>query len=342
MTSATSSYFGIAKQTAKGTPNATYTYLPFITASGSPTNVIIPLDMEAGGGTPLTRALVKAGVSGAGAMEFIPRPDTLLNLLVGVLGQDSAVPTEVTVGDGAYKHTIKMNADKFDIPYNTIQIAPGNMWGEKFDDCRITALGLTWRAPGFLRGTLGFIGKGGSKVAAPASPTVDLTPPFVTSTPGLSIELPTASAVKVLSGSVTFANAIPLDEQWMVGAQSPDDFAVVSRAVAIQLAVKITDATLYSKMVYDPAGGSTWVADLFKEGDFKLSFETEGAVGTGSDHGAITVLGDKINDNVVWTADPIGLRAGRNVLLGVTGTFLASAADAVTVELVNAVSTQLV
>jgi hypothetical protein len=279
------------------------------------------------------RNMVKTGVYSGGAMEFIPRPDTIGMLLNGMLGKDvsAAVPAKA----GAYKHTITMNTDPYDIPYFTAQHAPGGMWGDQLLDCRFTALGLSWKAANFLRGTLGLSGGMPSKITAPAGVTPDAGPQFLTVLS--SIQLPTATDLKVLSGSFVIGNAIPLDEQWIVGSYSPDNFDVTSRAISISLVVKLTDGALYSKMMYDPAGGSTWVANLMKESDFKLQFKSDQNIASTDEPYSITVKAHATEKNVIWAADPVGVRAGRQVIMSITGVFLASADTLpVTVELVNA------
>ena len=337
MTSSLKSILGFAKQAAKGTPGASFKYLLYNTASVAPNNVILPLDTEIGGNVPMVRSMVKTGVYGGGGVEFIPRPDTIAMLLTGLLGKDT-----VSGAGPSYTHTITFNdADPFDTPYYTTVHAPGGMWADQLEDCRVSALGFTWRAANFLRATMGISGGTPSKIAVPAA-TPDDGPQFLTVLS--SIALPSDTPLKVLSGSFVGGNAIPLDEQWIVGSYSPDAFDITTRAFSVSMVVKITDAALYSKMMYDPAGGADWAADLLKEADFNLQFVSNQEVDTGTPY-AITISGNGQNQasgaaNVIWSADPIGVRAGRNVLMNITGVFLATdTGSPVTVEVVNDVST---
>ena len=342
MTSALSSILGFAKQTAKGTPNTTpgeYKYMLYNQASIAPNSVILPLDTEIGGTTPLVRSMVKTGVFSGGGVEFIPRPDTIAKLLTGLLGEDTVTP--VAGATGAHSHAITLlSTDAFNIPYHTVVHAPGGMWADQLLDCRVSALGLSWRAANFLRGTVGFTGGFPSSVSVPSSVDPDDGPQFLTVLS--NIEVPSSTAVKCISGSFVAGNAIPLDEQWIVGSYSPDDFDVVTRAFSISMLLKITDAALYSKMMYDPAGGAVWAADLLKEADINLQFNSNEEVGTGVPVPySITIAGNGDNQasgtsNIIWSADPVGVRAGRNVMMNVTGVFLAvDSGSPITVTVVN-------
>lgn len=341
MTASEGSFIGLAKQTAKGTPNTTdnaFTYFLFTQGNAGPNNLVIPLDQEVGGGA-LLRNMVKVGVNSGGQYQIIPRVDSIGHFLAGALG-DAAV-----VGASApYTHTFKLAADQFAAPYYTIRSAPGNLWGEQFQDSRVAGLSLNWRAPDFVRGGLALMG-GLPKTVSTAtwSPLtyVDKSAQFLT--PVSSFELPTATAIKVLSGSVNFGLNIPLDEQYIAGSYSPDAFDINSRSVAIQLVMKIEDATLYKKLAYDPAGGADWAVGMFREANFLIEFQSDQMAGGATPH-SLTVAGNGqtgADANVVWSISPISLAAGRQITAVVTGMFLASptAADPITVTLVNAHAT---
>ena len=340
MTAAEGSFLGIAKQTALGTPNVTdasFKYLLFNQGAIAPQNMAIPLDTEVGGGA-LMRNVTKVGVTSGGAMEFVPRPETLGSLLLGAFGQvSSALKSPSTT---AYEHTFTLPTDQFAAPYFTLRSAPGNMWGEQMQDCRVSALGLEWRGAQFVRGTVGFQGGLPLKVATTtwsAATQVDNGPQLLA--PLATIELPAATAVKCLSGSFMAGMAIPLDEQWIVGSYSPDAQDIVARSFAISLVLKITDATLYSKMTYDPAGGSTWVASLFKEGNITLKLVSDvKADGPNNLPYSLSIAGDGnagSAGNIVWSASPIGLRAGKQVIMAINGVFTASATAPITAKLIN-------
>lgn len=337
MTAAEGSYLGLAKQTAKGTPNTTdaeFKYFLFNEGSFGVNTQNLPLDPEVGGGA-LLRDVNKVGVMSGGALTFIPRPSTLGNLLLGVL------PDVVTVDNTTYyTHTFTLGTDHFTAPYYTMRNAPGNLWGEQMQDSRVASLALAWRGSNFLRGQVGLMGGLPAKVATAAWDPLtylDTGPQFLT--PLSKIEVPDATALKVLSGSFAAANNIPLDEQWVVGSYQPDGFDITGKSFVLSLVVKVDDADLYTKINYDPAGGSAWVADIFKEANLDIQFVSNVEVDTGVPYSvAINANGQTgDNANVAWTAQPIPVRSQRNLMMQVTGTFLASptADTPVTVTLIN-------
>ena len=338
MTSANGTLLGLAKQVAKGTPNVTdasFTYLLFNQGGVSPNNVVVPLDEEVGGGAML-RDMKKMGVYSGGGIEFIPRPASLGHFLLGALGKDTP-----TAAGAAYKHVFSLPDDQFAAPYFTMRSAPGGMWGEQLQDTRVSALALTWRGANFVRGTAAFMGGLPTPVASMATwnalSAVDSGPQFIS--PVSAIELPTGTPVKVLAGSFAAGMNIPLDQQWVVGSYSPDALDITNRTFVVSLTLKIADGALYKKMSYDPAGGSAWAASLMREANFKVQFLSDIEADAGVPYG-LTIAGNGQSDadaNVVWSAAPIGVRAGQQVIMNVTGVFLASpTADApITVELVN-------
>ena len=350
MTASEKSVWGIAKQVAKGTPNVTdnlFKYMLFTEGVASPQNMNLPLDQEIGGGAML-RSVIKAGVTSMSQLTFIPRPEIIGTLLLGAVGKTSA-PTQIPPSTGtAYKHTFIQDTDQFSAPYFTVRSAPGGMFGEQLQDMRVAALGFNWKAADYLRATVGLIGG----LPTPSISMTSWTPqtyldggPQFLATLG-TVEIPEATSVKCLRGSFTIGLDIPMDEQWIVGSYQPDDFAINSRAAVVSLLLKIEAEALYKKMMYDPASGSAWLADVMKEGNIHLQFQSDqDAESTVPTPFSLQFKGNGLSTadaNIAWTISPIGLRAGRQVTAVVTGTFLASptAAEAITVELTNKKSTQ--
>jgi len=341
MASAEKSILGLAKQTNKDTINTTdnaFKYLIYNESAVAAQNNILPLDPEVGGGAML-RDMKKVGVTSGGGLTFIPRADTIGHFLMGVLGA-SAAPTAVGASAVAKKHVLKFAADQFSLPYYTVRSSPSALWGEQFKSMRMAALSFNWQAANFVRASVAMMGLRPTKVVTTDwNAAVANAPQFITTEE--KIQVPVGTDLKVLSGALNFVNSMPLDEQWIVGSYDPDDLDVVSRAITLSMAVKITDATLYSKMMYDPTGGNDWAVGMFKEGNIKLSFKSD----VMADDAIPYELTFKANGssgnagNVVWSAEPIAVRAGRSIVMGITGVFLADA-DPITVELVNKEATQ--
>lgn len=339
MAGAEKSFLGLAKQTAKSAENTTdaaFKYLLFRQGGVGPNNVVIPLENEVGGGA-LARSMAKVAVNSGGALDLVPRPDTLGDFFYGVTG---AVTTTVDTPVVTYNtHVFKLSTDQFAAPYYTVRSAPGQLWGEIFQDCRINALTLDWRAADFVRASVGIVGGLPKKAASIASwnalAQVDGGSQFLA--PYGAIELPTGTTANVLSGSFIAMSEIPLDQQYVVGQFEPQDLDIVGRSFALSMVVKIVDETLYTKMMYDPSLGAAWTADIFREANFNLHF--------GSDQAnydfKIEANGQSSADaNVLWSAAPLGLRARRQIVMQVSALFTQSPdavtyPDPITLTLVN-------
>ena len=349
MTQAENSVLGMAKQTAKGTPNPTdnaYKYFLYTMSNLGPASSFLPLDMEVGGGA-LPRGSRKVGVTSGGAMTFIPRPEILGDLFLGVTGSVASVGTDANADltDDYYDHTFKLAADEFSAPYFTLRNSPGNLLGEQFQDVRVASLGMSWRGADFVRAQASFVGglptPSVSMTAWNSAAQVDSKAPFLA--PIGDIELPTATDVKCLAGGFTAQNAISLDDQWIVGSYSPDDFDISARIYTLSLALKITDKVLYEKMMYDPAQGGAWAASILEEGNIKVLFKSDAEVYTGvpyqfqiAANGQSQASG---NANIQWSVTPIGIRSGRSIILNATGQFIADpqgTLDPITITLKNA------
>jgi hypothetical protein len=231
---------------------------------------------------------------------------------------------KVRIGyDGGYTlHEFKLPTDQFDAPFYTVRFAPGGMWGEQYQDCRVNLLSLEFNAADFMRGTAAFVGglpRGGMDVSSwNASSKVDGGPQFLA--PYGKLELPTGDLVTLMSGSFSAVANIPLDEQFIVGRFTPEGLDIVSRAYVLDMIVKVKSETLYRKMMYDAAGGADWAANIFREANFNFEFRSdvgqyflkiEGNGQTGA------------NANVAWSAQPVAVRAQRQVVMRVSGMFLA-------------------
>jgi hypothetical protein len=325
MTASESSLIGLAKQTAKGTPNitdASFDYLLFREGAAGVMPQFLPLDQEIGGGA-LLRNVLKVGVMAGGQLSIIPRPKTLGHFFYGVTGAVNS--TDGT--DGSYEHEFTLS-DQFSAPWYTLRTAPGQLIGEQIADARIASLSLAWRAARFVEGQVAFQAIGiptnvNMGTWAPAD-KVDSGPQFLA--PLGTIELPTGTPAYVTAGSFTAQTVMPVDEQWVVGSYSPQNLSITSRAYVLSLMVKIEDAALYKKIMYDPAGGSTWLPAVFREANFKIEFKSDIEAATGKPYKFSIAANGQTGAaaNVSWAAQPISMRAGRQIQLAVTGTFLAS------------------
>jgi hypothetical protein len=349
MTAAERSYLGIAKQTGKGTPNTTdadFSYFLFRAGGVAPQNIFLPLDQEIGGGAML-RDVVKAGIQSGGTMDIIPRPTNIGKLLLGAIG---SVASPANNGDGSYSHVFTLPTDEFDAPYWTVRSAPGGIWAEQLQDCRVAGLVFSFTGARFVEGAVTFMGglptpnidTTGWVTAWGVPAKLDAGPQFLS--PVSDIELPSGTTTKVLSGAIAFGLQIPMDEQYIIGSYSPDDFQINQRSAQITLNLKLDDVDLYEKIMYDPAGSAAaWSAQVYKEGNFKLDLispENAGSSTAGDTPYSLTFDFDVTDDNIIWSAAPVALRAGRQVVMQVTGTVINSENEPITATLTNTQSTQ--
>jgi hypothetical protein len=334
---------GFAKQTAVNTPNVTdasFQYFMFGKGGIGANNQYIPADDSIGSGS-LLPSIEKGGVFSAGAFEFVPRPVSIGSMLYGVLGK-AAVPTADGTG---WKHVITIDtASEFTLPYFTFRSAPGDLWGETFQDCRIMSLGLNWKAADMVRAQMAVIG---------GLPTPNVTKTLwapdthrdnapVLLAPTTVITGFNGATLKILRGAINFGGAFPLDEQWITGSYSPDGIDLVSRQVSISLLMKVADATLYNKMSYDPSNGAAWVASALKDGDIVIHFKSSKTYDTNKPYALKFAANSQTqasgNGNIAWTVAPISLQSGKLVTMMVTGTVLKNAFDSaspVSIELYN-------
>jgi hypothetical protein len=356
MTAAEGSFYGIAKQSAKGTVNSThndFTYLLFREGAVAPNNLMLPLEMEIGGGA-LPRSMVKAGVTSGGMLDFIPRPKSLGIFLMGALGK-SLAPVQGTGDDvGSYSHVFTLPADQFVQPYYTLRGAPAGAFGEQFQDMKVATLAVSMRAANYMEGAVSFMGGLPKPIATtdwavPAK--VDGGPQFLA--PLGKIELPTGTTLKVNQATLMVSNIIPLDEQWVIGSYSPDDFALVQRSIILQMRVKFdasTGGALYKKLAYEPVAGSPegWAASVFKEGRILIESKSDMYSGTAPasrPHSLkIEANGQTAGaGNVFFSVEPIALRAGSQIMMNITAMFMADPTgtnEPIKITLINNYNTQ--
>lgn len=331
MPSGLDSHFGVALQSAKGSPIITdslFEYMYFTEGTGvTPNPVILPLDQEIGAG-PLVRDVRKVAVSGAGSLEMIPRPNSIGWLLLGALGV-------VSTTTGAYhEHLFKFATNQFDLPYFTMRRRTTAVGGDVASDVRIAQLAFNFQSANFLRAQAAFLGASAPSYVEDTSAWtpdsyLDSTPPLLTCLG--SVELPDGTSLKALSGSVTIVNGMPLEEQFILGQLNPDDIEVTSRAIVFQFAVK-ADASLYRQMMYDADGGSSWSTTILKEADIDFKMQTSEIAGGAQPYeiafhanGQDEASGEA---NIAWNVQPISVRGNRQVVMAITGTVLADSSGA--------------
>jgi hypothetical protein len=327
------SAFGLARQTAKGTPATTgFTWLLSNEMGAGPQERVIQLPPEMGGGL-LSTGLIKAGVSGSAGLRFIPRPNSLGDLLLAATGNVGSVAGSQS---GTYVHTFTKGADEADLPYHTIRRSMATSFGEQITDARLGTLVLDMQAINVVEGQVALQGIEPAPVADISgwSPAPDRTPPFNACKGVCKINTTdTPTTLPVRAATLSFGNRLGVDNEFVVGSNFPRDVDVLGRAIGIQFVVFVTGIDLYRKLMYDPAGTNVWLAQVFSSSELDLEFKTaEYAAGT-------TPYSLKLEAaKSQWTVTPIAARANDVLIVRVAGMVVQPASgEAFTLTLTNTV-----
>jgi hypothetical protein len=328
------SAIGLSRQTGKGTPATTgFAWLLSSEIGAGAQERVIQLPPEMGGGL-LSTGLVKTGVSGSAGLRFIPRPNSLGDLLLAATGAvQSASGTEA----GTYVHTFTQGADEADLPYHTIRRGVGTSFGEQITDARLGSLVLDMQALNFVEGQVAFQGIEPTPVAdiSAWNPAPDRTPPFVAARGVCKINTAdTPLSLPVRAATLTFANRLGVDNEFQVGAYFPRDVDVLGRAIGVQFVVFVTGIDPYRKFMYDPSGGAAWLPQVFSSAELDLEFVTA-EVAAGTTPYSLKVEAAKSQ----WTVTPIGMRPNDVVVARVSGIVVQpGAGEAFTLTLTNTVT----
>jgi hypothetical protein len=342
---ALNSGFGLAKQTAKGTPalvaDATWFLATDQSAGAQPRVRQLPREM---GGGMLPRGMVKTGVNGMAALRGVPRPDTLGHILLGLAGKVTTTQvdpdTTPASGDEYYSHEFVIDTDPASVPYYTMFRAISNSFGEQVADVKIAALTMDMAAINFVSGEFSMAGIEPTLVSdiSSWSPAPAATPPFVACVGDVKLQsADTITTLPVRSATLTIANAQAVDENFIIGSYFPRDIDVIARTATLEFVVLVKDSTLYGKLMYDPAGGSSWLADMFDTASvdhitFKSAEDIDGMT-TNAIPYELSLTGAKAQ----WAAQPISMRGADNVMVRVAGTIIQpSSGDPITLTLKNA------
>lgn len=148
--------FALAKQSAKGTPNTTYTdRVPFTGGSIAPTRTVDNLAETDANRDQGTSFVSSYGVEGA--PEFYVRDANIHHFLTAALG------AQADSGSTNYTHTITpANA----LSYYTLYREIGGTLFEQFDDCMANELTISADAGSPLTASLSFLGLKSTRLAA--------------------------------------------------------------------------------------------------------------------------------------------------------------------------------
>src|SRR6185437_5465493 len=124
---------GLARQSAKGTPNTSFDYIPATNLGVNANQQTQPTPFEISGGY-FQKTAYKTGVSVGGSTSIIQRPDSFGNVLMALAGQDTVTP--VVGQSGAYSHSFTPFTPSASnaLPWYTMYKNVSYMWANQFDD----------------------------------------------------------------------------------------------------------------------------------------------------------------------------------------------------------------
>ncbi len=336
------SSFGIAKQSAKGTPATTgFNWFLFNEGMAGAQERTTQLPPEAGGGI-LSRGLIKMGVSGAGGGQLIPRANSLGALLLGVMGKDTPTAKDMDAtplsGDEYTEHVFTFDTDMSVVPYWTIRRSVSNSFGEQVTDAKVAGVSLEMAALNVVEGQFAMMGIEPCLVedVSAWNPSPDGSPPFSAAKGVCKINsVDDAESLPVRAATLQIGNALNVDKEFIVGSYFPRDVDLLTRAASASFVVFVQNSELYAKMSYDPAGGTSWLADVFESAELDLQFNTVETIGTSAVPYGLKVGATKTQ----WTVRPIGVRANDIVVVQVSGMIAQpSLGEALTLTLNNTVA----
>jgi hypothetical protein len=287
--------------------------------------------------------MVKTGVNGAAGLRGVPRPDSIGHVLLGLAGSVTTTQedpdTTPASGDEYYEHVFTIGSDPADVPYYTMFRAVSTSFGEQVTDVRMASLTMQMAAANFVTGEFAMAGIEPALVSDISlwAPAPVATPPFVACVGAVKIETgDDTTTLPVRSAALTIANAQAIDENFIVGSYYPRDIDVIARVVSLEFVVLVENATKFGKLMYDPAGGSSWLASILETSavdhiTFKSANDIGGMTLTPIPY-ELSLAGAKAQ----WAATPISMRGTDNVLMRVTGMIVQpSTGDPITITLKN-------
>lgn len=261
---------GFAKQSAKGTPGTTFTWVPATASNLNAQQQTQMLPPEIGGGY-FSKLAYKTGVAVAGDASLIVRPDSFGHLLFMLCGQDTVTP--VAGQAGAYDHVMTPFAPgaSADLPWYTLFKDASQLMYEQYSDVKLASLRLDVRNRTTLMAQCGFFGLTPTEVASVPGGTpesVDHGPVFETCQATVALNNQVGNAV--ISANTDLTDAVSFDfssqlsqDEYVVGGYTPVDITLLQREAAISYDVTIRDTALI-RAVYRNGGTSAWSPTVYR------------------------------------------------------------------------------
>ncbi len=272
----------LGTQSSKGNVATGFHWIPATSINLNPNQNTQALPPEIGG-SYFIRSAYKAGVSTAGDVSVVMRPDGFGQLLYAMCGTD--VVTPVVAQSGAYSHAMTpfAPAASADLPWLTAIKDTAQMYQEQFLDTKLSMLRIEMAKQSVVNCSASFFGLVPSEVAVtdPTMRTFDNTPDFQTCVATVSFVNEegdasiSANANLVERISLDFQNHLSEDE-FVVGSFYAVDSTLLQRTVNISIDTVIRDPALI-RAVYRNGGTGAWSPTIFR-GHLHVSLLSTGLV----------------------------------------------------------------
>jgi len=155
---------GVGTQSAKGTPAASFQYLPALSLGENANQNTQTLQPEIAG-SYFPRGAYKAGVSSGGDVSLYMRPDGLGHILFGMCGVDTVSP--VRAQSGAYSHVFTLFAPSagIELPWLPLIKDVSKLYAEQFLDTKVSNVRMDLSKQSVGQIQAGFFGITPSEVA---------------------------------------------------------------------------------------------------------------------------------------------------------------------------------
>lgn len=248
-------WLAAAKQTAKGTPNTTYTYaMPFVGGNIQPTREVARLSETDSSRDVGIGYMSQVGVEGT--------PEVYVrDASIGFWGQ-AALGLSTPSGTTNYTH-VQTPANT--LPYLTLARNIGDLLWEQFNDCKVTSLTLRASATEPLTAAIGVTGRSTIRLtSAPTIPALAAETPYNyndSATPNGTVTIGAVTTYAVSAFETTVENNV--NYQW-VNSFVPYDLVEGQRTATLGFDLIMEDLVEYNKFHYGGAAGTTQSGTLFE------------------------------------------------------------------------------
>ena len=273
---------GLAHQTAKGTANTSFTYVPATNLGVNANQQVQATPYEISGGY-FQKTSYKTSVSAGGDTSIIARPDSFGHVLYALSGQDTVTPVPSQAGAFSHVFTPFTPSASNELPWYTLYKNVSYLWANQFTDVKCAGVRFDVAARNLVNTQVSWYGITPTEVAVPgAPPAADSGPVFQTCQGTVILHTEagdaniSANTNKLERVSLDFVNNLSADQEFSVGSYVPDDVTLLSRSVNVSADIIIRDPDLV-RAVYQNGGTGAWDPTVYR-GHLNLTFNSSAVV----------------------------------------------------------------